>query len=282
MDKYSIIKEAENNFAEYTNNKHAIMVNSGTSALHTAYLALGIKHEDEVIVPAFTYTSTVNMVLACGATPVFVDISPEDYIITLENILEKLTHKTKAVVLVNLFGKESKEIRKIEKSLKELNVFLVIDSAQCIKPKINYGNIQCFSFHRSKNFSCFEGGAITTNDDELNKEMRIIMNQGEQNKYHTIRLGFNYRMSDLQATMINHQITQHNVGGEAELERWGTKHGHYPLTVYQQPLYVDLGLYHKYQGICPVAERITKEVRNEIPNSIYIIGKNTSELKIRK
>jgi len=255
----NIITETEKNFAKFIGTKHAIMVNSGTSALHTAYLACGIGPGDEVIVPAFTYPATVNMVLACGATPVFVDTYIGPYLMNIQDIESKITPKTKAIVVVNLFGKEY-----VEKEIEELKTFkkyLIIDSAQCIKPDVNYGDIQCFSFYRTKNFSCFEGGAITTNNSKLAKEMRIIINQGEDGKYNTVRLGYNYRMSDLQAVMINHQIMYHSIGGEAELGRFSPKDGHYPRTVYEHPLYKELGYYKKYKGTCPNAERLAKQVR---------------------
>lgn len=257
----NVIKETEKNFAKFIGIDHAIMVNSGTAALHTAYLACGVGPGDEVIVPAFTYPATINMVLACGATPVFADINPITYLIDPKDVLNKMSEKTVAIVVVNLFGKElnDNQLRKLD-----LGAYVIIDSSQCIKPGINYYDVQCFSFYKTKNFSCFEGGAITTNDDELTKQMRIIMNQGEDVKYNTVRLGYNYRMSDLQACMINHQIMYHFIGGNAELGRFSPKDGHYPLPVYEQPLYKELGYYKMYKGTCPIAEKVAKMVRKHI------------------
>lgn len=261
----NIIKETEENFANFIGVKHAIMVNSGTSALHTALLACDIGPEDEVIVPAYTYPATANMVLACGATPVFCDINPKTYLMDLKKLNDLVTNDTSAVIFVNLFGKEdeSEEFQEVLDELAYLGIKVIIDSAQLCKPGINYGDIQCFSFYKTKNFSCFEGGAITTEDDYLAKRARIFMNQGEDGKYNTVFLGYNYRMTDLQATMLNHQIMYHSVGGISEIGRWSPEDGHYPMTVYQQPLYERLGYLQTYKGTCPVAEKLAKKVREK-------------------
>jgi len=255
----NVIEETEKNFAKFIDVKHAILVNSGTAALHTAYLACGIGPGDEVIVPAYTFPATANMVLACGATPVFADIDPATYLMDAEDVKKKITDKTKAIVPVNLFGKEVNW-----KDFKYDNIYLIIDSAQCVKPGVNYGDMQIFSFYRTKNFSCFEGGAITTNNDELYRRARIFMNQGENGKYNTEELGYNYRISDLQAVMINHQFMYHFIGGDAELGRFSPKDGHYSKVVYEQELYKRLGYYDEYKGICPVAEAQAEWVRNYV------------------
>lgn len=255
----SVIEEAERNFAHFIDVKHAIMVSSGTAALHTTYLACGLTKDVEVIVPAYTHTSTVNMLLAIGATPVFVDINKKTYLIDVDDALSKMNKHTAAIIVVNLFGKELS--RWDISRLVDAADTVIIDSAQCIKPNVNYGTAQCFSFYRTKNFSCFEGGAITTNREEMVTQMRIIMNQGEDGKYNTVRLGFNYRMSDLQAVMINHQFMYHYIGGNAELGRFCPEDGHYPRVVYEQPLYRDRGFYENWKGKCPIAEALAKRVR---------------------
>ena len=257
----NVIEETEKNVAHFIGVKHAIMVSSGTAALHTAYLACDLTKGVEVIVPAYTFPSTVNMLLATGATPIFVDINKKTYLIDVDDALSKMNKHTAAAIIVNLFGKEL-SIWDISRLVDAVGT-VIIDSAQCIKSNVNYGTAQCFSFYRTKNFSCFEGGAITTNSDERDKQMRIIMNQGEDGKYNTVRLGYNYRMSDLQAVMINHQFMYHYIGGNAELGRFGPKDGHYPRVVYEHPLYKDSGIYDKWKGKCPVAESLAKQVRRE-------------------
>jgi len=259
----NIIAETEKNFAKFVGTRYAIMVNSGTAALHAVYLAYGVRPGTKVVVPAFTYYSTVNMILACGAEPVFADIDPKTYLISIDDVFKKLTKETVAIVLVNLFGKEIKK-REIDILIDAFpGVKMIIDSAQCCKPEMNYGDVQCFSFYKSKNFSCFEGGAIATDNMRLANKCRIISNQGEDGKYNTATLGFNYRMSDITATMLNHQIMYHRPGGIAELGRWGIENGHYPRVVYDQPLYKRLGLYSKWKGSCPNAEKLAKKVREK-------------------
>lgn len=257
----NVIEETERNFVDFIGVKHAIMVSSGTAALHTAYLACDLTKGVEVIVPAYTFSSTVNMLLDTGATPIFADINKKTYLIDVDDALNKVNKHTAAIIIVNLFGKELSKLN-ISRLVDTVDT-TIIDSAQCIKPNVNYGTAQCFSFYRTKNFSCFEGGAITTNNDELAKQMRIIMNQGEDGKYNTVRLGYNYRMSDLQAVMINHQFTYHYIGGNAELGRFGPENGHYPRVVYEQPLYKDCGFYENWKDKCPIAEALAKRVRTE-------------------
>jgi len=250
-----IIQEFEKNFANFIWNKYALSVNSGTAALHIALLAIGIKPGDEVITTPFTFIATSNAVLMCGAIPVFVDIK-DDLTINEELIEAAITPKTKAILPVHIFGRECNMDRIVEIArVHDLKV--VEDAAQCIKPGINKGDIACFSFYRTKNFSCFEGGAVTTDNPFLDKKMRMYADQGQDGKYNHVVLGYNYRMSDLDATMINHQVMYHFIGGEAERGRFGPKDGHYPKTVYQQPIYKELGI----TGNCPNAEKICKNIR---------------------
>lgn len=254
----NVIEDFEKNFANFIGSKYALALNSGTSALHVALLALGIKKGDEVITTPYSFVATANAILMCNATPVFVDIKEGNYLIDEEKIEEAITEKTKAIVPVHLFGNVCNMARIMEIANKH-NLKVVEDSAQCIKPGITKGDIACFSFYRTKNFSCFEGGAATTDNEEYDNLMRLYANQGQDGKYNHVVLGYNYRMSDLQAVMINHEIMYHFIGGKAELGRFGPKDGHYPCTIYEQPLYKSLEI----KGECPIAEKVCKKVREE-------------------
>ena len=254
----NLIQETEKNFANFVGCKHCILVTNGTAALHASYLVCNLEYE-AVIVPSYTYYATSNMLLACNAIPVFADINPKTYLIDIKDALRKRPSECSTIVVVNLFGKELP--KKDIEMLKQQFCHVIIDSAQCVKSGVNYGDIQTFSFYKTKNISTFEGGAICTNNDKLAKQLRIICNQGEDGKYNTVRLGFNFRMSEPTALWLNHQIMYHQKWGESELGKWGPKDGHYPRVVYEQPLYKDLGLYYKWRGKCPNAEALAKKVR---------------------
>ena len=255
----NVISEAEKEFANYSGFKHCILVSSGTAALHTIYLAYNFsidnKYFNEVITTPYTYFSTVNMLINVGVEPIFADINKTDYLINPKEVKKLVDKYTKAIVAVNLFGKEVDY-----DELKYEGIPLIIDSCQCCKPGIK-GDAVAFSFQRSKNFNCGEGGSICTNDDKIAKKCRIIINQGEDGKYNVVDMGFNYRMSDYQAIVLYNKIKYHNVGGEAELGKFGPKDGYYPRVVYDQPLYKDLGYYDKWKGKCPVSEKLAEEVR---------------------
>ena len=255
----NVLKETEKEFAKFTEFKYCILTNSGTSSLFTIYKAIGLDWFNEVITTPFTYYSTVNMLQTneFNTNVKFADINKSDYLINPKEVKKLITKNTKAIVAVNLFGKEVNYSK-----LKFKNIPLVIDSCQCCKPGIK-GDIVAFSFQRSKNFNTGEGGAICTNDARLAKLCRLIVNQGEDTKYHTICIGYNFRMSEYLALMLYNQIKYHSVGGLAELGRYSIKNSHYPRVVYDQPYYHKNGLYEQWIGKCPIAEETAKLVRTK-------------------
>lgn len=211
------VREFEQLFAERHGVKHALAVTSATTALHLALVALGIKEGDEVIVPAFTWVSTANVVLYCGAKVVFVDIDPLTYNIDPADLRKRITSKTKAIIPVHLFGlcADMDKIKEIAG-----NIPLIEDGACAAgasykgTPAGGLGTIGCFSFHPRKSVTTGEGGMITTNDDELAEIMGILRNHGasisEEQRHHGAKpymlpdfnaLGYNYRMTDLQGAV---------------------------------------------------------------------------------
>lgn len=212
------VREFEEIFAQKHGVKHAIAVTSATTALHLALLALDIGKDDEVIVPAFTWIATANVVLYCGATPVFCDIDPVTFNMDPKRIRVLVTNKTKAIIPVHLFGL----CANMDAIRAEVPVHIkIIEDAACAAGSIyqgihagGLGDIGCFSFHPRKSVTCGEGGMITTNDDRLAELMSMMRNHGasisEEQRHHGPKpyilpdfnmLGYNYRMTDIQAAV---------------------------------------------------------------------------------
>ena len=211
------VREFEQLFAERHGVKHALAVTSATTALHLALVALGIKEGDEVIVPAFTWVSTANVVLYCGAKVVFVDIDPFTFNINPEDLSKRITSKTKAIIPVHLFGLCA-DMDKIKEIAGDIPL---IEDGACAAgasykgtPAGGLGTIGCFSFHPRKSVTTGEGGMITTNDDKLAEIMGMLRNHGasisEEQRHHGAKpymlpdfnaLGYNYRMTDLQGAV---------------------------------------------------------------------------------
>jgi len=211
------VREFEAEFAKLHQVKHAMAVTSATTALHLALVAFGVKEGDEVIVPAFTWISTANVVLYCGAKVVFVDVDRRTFNIDIKDLQSKITSRTKAVIPVHLFGlcADIDEIKKIVKDIP------IIEDAACAagasykgRPAGSLGTIGCFSFHPRKSITTGEGGMITTNDDKLAAVLSSLRNHGasisEEERHNGSKpyilpdfnlLGFNYRMTDLQASV---------------------------------------------------------------------------------
>jgi len=203
------VEEFERNFAKKHNAKYCVGVNSGTSALHTALMALEIGFGDEVIVPVNTFFATPESISLCGAVPVFVDCEPDYYNIDASKIEELISEKTKSIIAVHLYGHPANmgEIRRIAD---RYNIILIEDCAQAHLAKLNgrlvgtFGICGCFSFYCSKNLGAYgEGGAIVLNDEGLYKKMMMIRNHGMAQKYHHEIIGHNYRMAGFQGAILD-------------------------------------------------------------------------------
>ncbi|MBI5288788.1 MAG: DegT/DnrJ/EryC1/StrS aminotransferase family protein [Chloroflexi bacterium] len=202
----------ERAFAEYVGVPHAVAVNSGTAALHTALLAHDIGSMssggdagDEVIVPAFSFAATANTVLQAGARPAFVDIRDRDFNIDTESLASAITPRTRAIVGVHLYGQvcDAPTIRAL---CDKYGLIFVEDAAQAVGGSLrghNAGSIGtgCFSFYATKNLTTGEGGMITTNDAVVAERARAIRSQGERTRYVTEELGWNYRMTEPAAAL---------------------------------------------------------------------------------
>ena len=214
----------ERNLEEYTGAKHAVVVNSGTSALHCACIAAEVGPGDEVITTPMTFAASANCAFYCGAKPVFADINPRTYNIDPASIREHITEHTKAIVAVDFTG-QAVEIDEIREICRENNLIFIEDAAHSIGTKYkgkmvgSLADITCFSFHPVKTITGGEGGAVLTNDDELYKKLVLAHAHGITHEaadmeaepeggwyYEMQSLGYNYRLTDFQAALISSQL----------------------------------------------------------------------------
>ena len=201
------VEEFEKEFATYVGSKCCVGLANGLDALWIAFRILGIGIGDEVIVQGNTYIASVMGITMNGATPIFVE--PDEYFnIDASKIEEKITNKTKAILVVHLYGQAS-NMEPIVELCQKYNLRLVEDCAQahgaeCNGQKIGtFGDIGCFSFYPSKNLGAFgDAGAIVTNNDEIDREVRIFRNYGSEKRYYNKVVGANSRLDELQAGLL--------------------------------------------------------------------------------
>lgn len=216
--------EAEKKLCDLTGAKHAVLIQNDTAALHAACHAAGVGPGDEVITTPITFAASANCAFYCGARPVFADIDPETYEIDPKSIEEKIAEKTKAVVAVDYTGAPV-NVPLIKEICKKHNLVFIEDAAHSIGTKFNgtpvgkMADMTTFSFHPVKTVTSGEGGAILTDSDELYKSLilfrshGITRNQDWMSKeseggwyYEQIDLGYNYRMTEMQAALLSSQL----------------------------------------------------------------------------
>lgn len=204
------VAEFEREFAEFVGVKHAIATSNGTTALHAALLAHGIGPGDEVITSPFSFIATANAITMCGAIPVFVDIEENTFNINPSLIERAITPRTKAILPVHLFGQPA-AMDQIMAIAEKYNLIIIEDACQAHGAEIqgkkagSFGT-GCFSFYATKNITTGEGGMITTNDDLVAAKARKIISHGSEKRYHHDHLGYNYRMTDIVATIGVEQL----------------------------------------------------------------------------
>lgn len=201
------VSSFEEEFAEYIGSKYCVGLASGLDALWLAFRILGIGKSDEVLVQGNAYIACVMGITINGATPIFVEPN-EHYGIDVDKIEEKITDKTKAILVVHLYGMAS-EMDKIVDICKRHNLKLVEDCAQshgaCFDGKVTgtFGDIGCFSFYPSKNLGAFgDGGAIVTDNEEIAKQFKIYRNYGSEKRYYNKVVGTNSRLDEIQAGLL--------------------------------------------------------------------------------
>ena len=196
------VLQFEKDFSKYVGAKHAVAVSSGTAALHSALLAVGIQPGDEVVVPSFTFSATAEAVVLAGGRPSFADIDADTYAITPESIEAALTSKTKAILPVHMYGLCA-DMDPIMELARNRGLIVIEDAAQAHGAEYkgrrvgSTGDATCFSFYAGKNMTTGEGGMVTTNDDDLAEQMRMIRTHGEERPYWVSRQGHNYHMPEI-------------------------------------------------------------------------------------
>ena len=210
-------KEFEELFTSYTRSKYSVAVNSCTAALHLAMRALNIGSGDEVIVPVLTFAATANAALFVGAKPIFADIDEKAFNISPREIEQKITEKTKAVIVVH-YGGQPCDMKEIMEIAEDHNIEVVEDCAHALgalyrgKNAGTFGAVGCFSFYPTKIITTIEGGMATTEDEQTANKMRVLRDHGmtktafdREDKaswyYDVVDLGYNYRMNEVQAVL---------------------------------------------------------------------------------
>ena len=212
------VERFEKAFAEYIGSAFCVGVNSGTAALQLALMACGIGAGDEVIVPSFTFFATAETVSVLGAVPVFVDVDPVSYTITAAEIEKAITPRTRAIIPVHLYG-QAVDLDPIRALADKHKLHVIEDAAQAHGAEYKgrrvggLGTAGCFSFYPSKNLGSYgEAGAVVTNEEDLARQLRLLRQHGQTSKYAHAVVGYNFRLEELQAAVLNVKL--------AHLDKW--------------------------------------------------------------
>ncbi len=220
------VKNFQEHLEKYLNVKHVIPCANGTDALQVSMMALNLKPGDEVITTSFTFIATAEVIALLGLTPVVVDVDPDTFNISPDAIRKAITPKTKAVVPVHLFG-QCADMEAIIEIAEEHNLYIIEDACQSIgaeyifkdgsrKKSGTIGHVGCTSFFPSKNLGCYgDGGAIFTNDDELAKQLRVMVNHGMTVRYYHDYIGVNSRLDSIQAAILDVKLNHLDEYNEA-------------------------------------------------------------------
>lgn len=226
------IERFEREFARFCGVHHALSCSNGTVALHLALLALKIQAGDEVIVPDFSYVATANAVHYINATPVFADCEPGTWNIDPDKIENAITQRTKAIIVAHLYGVPARMDR-IMDIAKRYGLFVIEDAAEAHGAQWagqavgSFGDVATFSFYGNKIITTGEGGMVTTNDPELDYDIRILKGQGQDpaRRYWHIKVGYNYRMTNIEAALGLAQLEciEWHLAKRREIAAWYTE-----------------------------------------------------------
>ena len=209
------INKFEDNFSKYIGCKYSLCTSSGTTALHLALASLGIKEGDEVIIPNLTFVATSNAVSYTGASPVFIDVERDTGCLDINLLKESITKSTKALIPVHLYGNPAK-INEIAEIARSYDIKVVEDVSEALGGLYygerlgSIGDIGCFSLYGNKIITSGEGGVLTTNDPKIYEKAKYLRDHAmsKEKRYWHTEIGFNYRMTNLQAALAYAQLTR--------------------------------------------------------------------------
>lgn len=253
---------------DYLGAKHAISCASGTDALHLALLAAGIKSGDEIITSAFTFIATGEAIRYIGAEPVFVDIQAQSLNIDPAQIRAAITDKTRAILPVHLFGLPA-DMKEIQALADEFGLLVIEDCAQSFGSRYqgeSTGTMGCagaYSFFPSKNLGCYgDGGMITTNDDEIAAQIRLLRNHGSSQQYHHDVIGYNSRLDELQAVVLRIKLKYIDEYNQRRLAVARSYNQRLANSRFQTPDILDDRdhVFHQYTVLCDDRDAVREHV----------------------
>jgi perosamine synthetase len=227
------VKRFEKEFAELCETKNALSVSNGTVALHLALLAMDVRPGDEVIVPSLTYIATANAVRYVGAEPVFADVDPNTWCLDPASVEHRITPKTKGIIAVHIYGHPA-DMDALNKLAAAYGLWVVEDAAEAFMARYKgrvvggLGKVSTFSFYGNKTITSGEGGAVATNDPELEYRMRILRGQGmdPQRRYFFPVVGYNYRLTNVACAILCAQLERQQAILERRREIFATYSRH--------------------------------------------------------
>jgi dTDP-4-amino-4,6-dideoxygalactose transaminase len=274
----SVVEGFEQQFATYTGVSKCVACNSGTDALYLALRAFNIGKGDEVITTPFSFIATAEVISATGATPVFVDIEPTTFNIDIKQVEAAMTPNTKAIIPVHLFG-QPVDMTALMNLAEAHNVVVIEDCAQSTgaiwrEQKVgSIGHIGCFSFYPTKNLgACGDGGAITTNNEEIALKVRMLKEHGQKARYYYEEIGINSRLDAIQAAILQIKLRYLDIWNNQRREVAAYYHqslSHIPGIVTPQELAGGIGVWNQY------TIRILDGKRDWVYNQLQQRGVNT-------
>ncbi|HEX5706298.1 MAG TPA: DegT/DnrJ/EryC1/StrS family aminotransferase [Pyrinomonadaceae bacterium] len=266
------VEAFEEEFAAYCGARHCVALNSGTSALHLALLAAGVRPGDEVITTSHTFVATVAAIIYAGATPVYVDIDPRTCLIDPERIERAVTERTRAVLPVHLYG-QCADMDAIGDVARRHNLFVIEDAAQAHGASYkgrragSLAPLACFSFYPGKNLGAYgEGGAVTTDDAEHARLMRELRDHGQSRKYTHERVGYNYRLEGLQGAVLRvklRHLDRWNEARRAHADEYRRLLDGAGVRLLGRPTYESESVHHIFPVFTPRRDALAEHLRAE-------------------